>query len=106
MTADPHAPKVGDRFVRKPGSAYPVEVRFVDDDGSVTYRYQDRSSWVDDAETFAHTFVPPEPLIAEPLTLYRGPESGIWYRDTGVAYVDHWPTITILPDGTWHEGRS
>lgn len=108
--ADPKHPKVGDRFVRKPGSAYFVEVRFVDDDGSVTFRYQDRSSWVEDAETFARTFMPaPEPPITEPLTLceQRNPLYQ-WAVRTDIN-PDHpyytGRSITILPDHTWREGQ-
>lgn len=103
MTApDPRNPQVGDVFVRQTGDEATVtaigrnSLLFVECDG------EERTISLD---TVAKFWTPkPEPLITGPMTLYQGPETGIWYRTTGIAYAKHWPTITILPDHTWIEG--
>lgn len=105
MTApDPMNPEVGDRFrgVRH-GSL--VTVRLVDDDGAVFYRHDDGLPTACTAREFAAAFEAlPEPLITEPMTLWRQTYDGVHSWSFSPCWGN--AAITILPDGTWQAGHS
>lgn len=109
MTVDPANPMVGDVF-RGTRYGFKAEVRFVDDDGTVLYRYLNpaptcvTSAALTSAEFVAAFEAVPEPLITEPIALYL--QGTIWHHgyDAHSRRFRDVPYITILPDGTWHEG--
>lgn len=115
MTADQNAPKPGDVFQADYRNGdESVEVKFVDGDGSVFYRYKSSPSragngYMCTAELFAAHFTStPEPLITEPVTLYQrdvNGESMIFVANCPTGRFNTGRSITLMPDGTWHEGE-
>lgn len=101
MSADPQHPKVGDKFLRVAGDEATVtavgrdSLLFLDRNGNEMF------SALDIVSTCWQPA--PEPLITEPLTLWRQTYDGIHTWSFSPCWGN--ASITILPGGTWQEGH-